>query len=58
MGLTLLGLLGDPAMKQFLAKTFETKGPRLWIKYIDDTFAVLEKGTAGAIPSTSERVGI
>lgn len=37
------GFLSDAAIKQFKTKVFETLRPWLWIRYWDDTFAVLKK---------------
>lgn len=42
MGSPLATLLADVAMKQFEDQPFETL-PRLLIRYVDDTFLVLEK---------------
>ena len=43
MGSPLSCLLVDAVMKQFEAKAFETIRPRLWIRYVDDTFVILKK---------------
>ncbi|VDP89617.1 unnamed protein product [Echinostoma caproni] len=45
MGSPLSGLLADAVMKHFEVKAFEILQPRLWIRYVDDTFVILRAFT-------------
>ncbi|VDP91237.1 unnamed protein product [Echinostoma caproni] len=45
LGSPFTGQLADAVMKQFGTKAFEILQPRLWIRYVDDTFVVLRAST-------------
>ncbi|KAA3679044.1 uncharacterized protein DEA37_0004506 [Paragonimus westermani] len=41
MGSPISGLLADAVMKHFESEAFQTFKPKVWLRYVDDTFVVL-----------------